>query len=265
MKKLCALVMVVGVSSLAAASGQAAGMRGTATDGKQGYAAPSSQKEPGHFGKPRPKPHPKPGPLPGKGDKLAQYGHSYFPNYLQHLTPAQIQTLLVQSPGSAVVSFAEQHLGQKVWSPNWSHNMMGAQCTDLVDAALQSAGAKTFNQFSQPSDPNGDYVWGNLALKQSYSNGHLTLSSGQYSDIAAGDILQFRNVRLNNPDGSWSTDAHHTAIVEKNLGNGRLQILQQNSNNQHFVTRAVISINAMTQADPNAGPAALWVYHPVPR
>jgi hypothetical protein len=196
---------------------------------------------------------------------LAQYGHSYFPNYLQHLTPAQIQTLLVQSPGSAVVSFAEQHLGQKVWSPNWSHNMMGAQCTDLVDAALQSAGAKTFNQFSQPSDPNGDYVWGNLALKQSYSNGHLTLSSGQYSDIAAGDILQFRNVRLNNPDGSWSTDAHHTAIVEKNLGNGRLQILQQNSNNQHFVTRAVISINAMTQADPNAGPAALWVYHPVPR
>ena len=80
MKKLCALVMVVGVSSLAAASGQAAGMRGTATDGKQGYAAPSSLKaaSAGHFGKTV-----QHYPQPGKGATYKGYsqaGYGYKDN-----------------------------------------------------------------------------------------------------------------------------------------------------------------------------------------
>jgi hypothetical protein len=62
MKKFCALAIVVGLSALAATSGQAAGSHKPATSGKQGHVAPSSKNAAGsgYYGK-TVQPHPQPG------------------------------------------------------------------------------------------------------------------------------------------------------------------------------------------------------------
>jgi hypothetical protein len=96
-------------------------------------------------------------------------------------------------------------------------------------------------------------VWGNLALQRTATSaGNFSTHTGSFSDIRAGDILQYRDVVFSN----GASASHHTAIVEQNLGNGRLQVLEQNSAGRHFVTRGTIDMMQMT-----AG--TIWDYHPV--
>jgi hypothetical protein len=121
--------------------------------------------------------------------------------------------------GRRIVAFARQHRGQSVST---------GECAALVEAALQSAGARDAASYGEITE-DADYVWGrNIALK----------------DARPGDILQFRNYSITTtvqttwqfPDGhtetaqNWlvSERPHHSAIVERNFGT-RLAILEQNA------------------------------------
>jgi hypothetical protein len=163
---------------------------------------------------------------------------------------------------NAVVSFAQANLGNTVLPPGSTRAMSDAQCTDLAEAALISAGGKTEAQLG-PTGPDADYVWGTLHRVQVAKGGTQgTQSTDKFDDVVPGDLIQFRNAMLTDTDGSFVELQHHTAIVEKNLGNGRIQVLQQNFNNQHFVTEGVINLANLKSLDGN-GNAYVWVYHPV--
>jgi hypothetical protein len=163
---------------------------------------------------------------------------------------------------NAVVSFAQRNLGKTVLPPGSTRAPSDAQCTDLAEAALISAGGKTEAQLG-PTGPDDNYVWGTLHRVQVARGGiQGTRSTDKFDDVVPGDLIQFRNALLTDTDGSFVELQHHTAIVEKNLGNGRIQVLQQNFNNQHFVTEGVINLANLKSLDGN-GNAYVWVYHPV--
>jgi hypothetical protein len=161
--------------------------------------------------------------------------------------------------GDLVVQYAKSRVGQAAClpsSPNLT-NGMGLQCTDLAEFALHSANCKTEVDFGT-TGPNTDYKWGDLAL--TVISGKIATPGAGFDVLRPGDILQYRDVKIDNPDGSWSTASHHTAIVEQNLGDGKLQILEQNWSDQkgahHIVRETTIDLSHMT-----AG--TIWAYHPV--
>jgi hypothetical protein len=163
---------------------------------------------------------------------------------------------------NAVVSFARKNLGKTVLPPGSTRDPLDAQCTDLAEAALISAGCKTEFQLG-PTGADANYVWGTLHRVQVARAGTGgTPSTDKFDDVIPGDVIQFRNALLTDTDGSFVELQHHTAVVEKNLGNGRIQVLQQNFNSQHFVTEDVINLANMKSLDGN-GNAFVWVYHPV--
>lgn len=88
------------------------------------------------------------------------------------------------------------------------------ECSDLVIQALQVAGGRS----SFPSQ-HGSTVWGTP----------IPLASAE-----PGDILQMRNYRvvIRNIDNTGFIEnrghPHHSAIVIRNLGNGVLQVAEQN-------------------------------------
>jgi hypothetical protein len=120
--------------------------------------------------------------------------------------------------GAKVVAYARAHLHKKVGD---------GECFALADKALRHAGAKSASDYGEITD-DADYVWGDpVDLK----------------DVAPGDVIQFRDFDVDTrvdttkelPGGgeetAWkerhATRGHHTAIVEQNLGNGKIIILEQ--------------------------------------
>jgi len=115
-----------------------------------------------------------------------------------------------------VVGFARRHRGDRVGN---------GECFTLADRALSGAGARSAADYGTVT-PDADYVWG---------------TSVSLGDLQAGDIIQMRDYRydrevaVNNPDGSGSTDTsfeerpHHTAIVETVNGDGSVTVLEQNA------------------------------------
>jgi hypothetical protein len=161
------------------------------------------------------------------------------------------RSIFTVTVGARVEGYAESRLNQTVrWEPA---NYGNEQCTDLVLAALHSAGAKT-NQDLGPTGLDADYVCGTLALQRTAGSS----GSGQWNDSKPGDNLQLRDVMIVNPDGSRYTMRHHSAIVEKNLGNGRLTVLEQSSNGHHYVEEHTLNLGNMTQG-------RVWAYPPVAR
>jgi hypothetical protein len=161
--------------------------------------------------------------------------------------------------GAQVVNYARQYLGQTC--PPGS----AGECTDLVMAALQHAGAKTTDDYGV-SGPDADYVWGTLVFEYfKFSNGIIGSGGGSSSityPIRAGDIIQYRDVTVSNPDGSSSTATHHTAIIEAVLGGGNYRILEQNwdggNPDGRVVRETTIDLANMTQGH-------YWIYQPVPK
>ncbi len=154
-----------------------------------------------------------------------------------------------------VVAFAESMLGRQVGS---------GQCTDLAIQALQYAGAKTTYNYGV-SGLEKDYIWGAGAYEDHlyFTNGlevedvTYTASkdqSGHYNrtPILAGDIIQFRDYT----DSDGISAPHHTAIIKQVLGNGVYDVLEQNSNNQLYVTEATYNLSHLTQG-------TYWIYQPV--
>ena len=115
-----------------------------------------------------------------------------------------------------ILGFARRKRGSRVGN---------GECFTFADTALSTAGAKSASDYGTVT-PDADYVWG---------------SSVALGDLQAGDVIQMRDYRfdrdveVNNPDGSGSSDSdfqerpHHTVIVESVDGNGAVTVLEQNA------------------------------------
>jgi hypothetical protein len=109
-----------------------------------------------------------------------------------------------------VVEFARAKLGQQVGA---------GECWDLAEDDVTQAGgesSKTLTGVKGKAFESADYKWGT----------EVKLDTAQ-----PGDVLQFKGHESKETmqGGAWQsqTRGHHTAIVEKNLGDGRLIILEQ--------------------------------------
>jgi hypothetical protein len=109
-----------------------------------------------------------------------------------------------------VLEFARAKLKQQVGT---------GECWDLAeDAVTQSGGesSKTLTGVKGKAFESADYKWGT----------EVKLDTAQ-----PGDILQFKGHEfeetMEGGGGQSQTRGHHTAIVEKNFGDGRLIILEQ--------------------------------------
>jgi exonuclease VII large subunit len=144
-----------------------------------------------------------------------------------------------------VVQFALSCLGKATSEPGQPPN-----CATFVTDVLDHVGAKNSSSFQNTGGDN--YAWGTLEVT-------LTPSSpiSSFNKVQPGDILQFANAAGTMQGGTWSA-AHHTAIVYQNLGGGKLVLLEQNVNNQQFVTKDTYDYSKMTQG-------TIWVYQPVPK
>lgn len=151
------------------------------------------------------------------------------------------------SLGDQLVTWSRARLGQKVGD---------GQCASFIDAALRANGAKSFDELG-PTGADADYVWGTLVVH--YRAGD---AAANLSNVQAGDIIQYRNIRITNPDGSWSSASHHTAMVAANLGNGQFSILEQNWMNNDPAGQVVHEVN-QTLANMTAG--EVWIYRPISR
>jgi hypothetical protein len=122
--------------------------------------------------------------------------------------------------GQRVVAYARAHLNQTVGN---------GECAALAGHALRAAGAALR---SGPDSPGrGDYVWGILVyrVEGSADGAH---STGQFSDVRPGDIMQYRDTRF----GEGGHFAHHTAIVgEVDVASGSLMVYQQNIGGRRWV------------------------------
>ena len=139
------------------------------------------------------------------------------------LPPGTIGLDAPSGGGTAAAGIADRILG---FTRRQHGNRVGnGECFTLADRALSTAGAKSASDYGTVTT-DADYVWG---------------SSVSLTDLQPGDVIQLRNYRfdreveVNNPDGSGSTDKdfgerpHHTAIVESVDGNGAVTVLEQNA------------------------------------
>jgi hypothetical protein len=169
--------------------------------------------------------------------------------------PVHHPVVVKTSPAQTIVQFGLSHMGKATMESGQS-----ATCANFVAAALHNAHARSTEDYGVTGmNTNLNYIWGNLVVQHNAGG-----STGDFSRVQVGDIIQFRNVnstvKTTHPNGSWSTQSwsfpQHTAIVYQNLGGGRFTVLQQNSNGRQYVTEDTIDLSGMTSG-------TLWVYRPV--
>ena len=156
-----------------------------------------------------------------------------------------------------IVGFARRQRGNRVGD---------GECFSFADRALSTAGARSAGDYGDVT-PNTDYVWG---------------STVSLSGLQPGDVIQMRDYRfdrevsVNNPDGSGSTDSdfqerpHHTVIVESVDGNGAVTVLEQNAprgsavrRSQLFFTNTTTTAGRRTTTIRVQG--TFWFYRPQAR
>src|SRR5258705_9557696 len=143
-----------------------------------------------------------------------------------------------ESIGQKIVGFCQEHKGQMVGD---------GECASLANQALRAAGAKGRG----PDMPNsGDYTWGEQMF---FIEGGETAqkSEGKCTDIAAGDIIQLRDVKFKGkkPGGTYSmTFEHHTAIVAGVEDGGMtVHIFHQNFGGKKVVMNATYKLGDLKE------------------
>jgi hypothetical protein len=144
-----------------------------------------------------------------------------------------------------VVAFCKQHKGKRVGN---------GECTALVAAALQAAGARMHGGV--------DFNWGKLIYVLE-RDGENFKATGQIKDVRPGDIVQFFNVELAGAidDGSSYTlhARQHTAIVARVQDDGTMiNIYHQNYNGRKTVMATSLRLGDLQQG-------RFAIYHPIPR
>jgi hypothetical protein len=156
------------------------------------------------------------------------------------------------SLGDKVVAFCKTHKGEQVGS---------GECVDLAFAALRAAGARTRGK--GPANP-GEYAWGDLVLVLEGTRTGAPTAKGKFEGLHAGDIIQFRNVKLegHGPGGMGRYVVffgQHTAVVASfDRKNKLLRVFHQNVNGKRFVLEG-----AFRPDDLNEG--TIRIYRPVPK
>ncbi|MFL5764837.1 MAG: CHAP domain-containing protein [Bacteroidia bacterium] len=120
---------------------------------------------------------------------------------------AKAQTKTVQQK---IVAFCDASKDKKVGK---------GECWDLAKEALDTAGAKWEAPFGFGTE-----------LKKK-------------NKVQPGDIIQFENVRIEYPDGSWKELPHHTAIVYKIISPGKFTVAEQNVNGKRYVVFSELDLN----------------------
>lgn len=160
--------------------------------------------------------------------------------------------------GQQAMQWAVENYGQSVYE-SWDTAQTDT-CTDLVDRALRAVGANGIVYYNGPSVPaNGNYVWGNLAARFNPN----TTSPASYNVIQPGEVLQFHDVGIPGVPGVAPYQyayQQHTSIVVDNQGNGVLDVVDQNVNENHNVSIETINLAQMTAG---ASDAEISVYQPV--
>jgi hypothetical protein len=176
--------------------------------------------------------------------------------------------LASNSLADQIVQFGQDNVGKPTADKTVSGPNPQFVCWDFVSAALFQAkakGSRDFDNLPAVPDPNQDYTWASKALLF-HNADDPTGNFGSFDQVQPGDVIQFRNVVANEnfsgndgkvPSSTTSTGTflQHTALVEKNLGNGKVQVLEQNTNGRHFVTREIIDLGSMTKGK-------VWIYRP---
>ncbi len=122
---------------------------------------------------------------------------------------------------ASILTYCTQRIGRKEGD---------GECWTLAENAVVSSGGQSSRDQTPNFGPNSNYVWG---------------TSTQLSNLAGGNILQFRNyswtrtitVKVIFEDGSWSentstqsqTRPHHTAIVSSAGSSGNVEVIEQNA------------------------------------
>ena len=98
------------------------------------------------------------------------------------------------------------------------------ECWDLAEEAVTQSGGESSKKLTNASGKafeTADYKWG---------------TEVELKDAQPGDVLQFKGhnfelktTRSNGWDSEEQNWGHHTAIVEQNLGDGRLVVLEQHT------------------------------------
>ena len=155
-----------------------------------------------------------------------------------------------------IVGFARQQRGRRVGD---------GQCFALADRALSAAGAKSASDFGRIT-PDADYVWGTAVT---------------FSDLQAGDIIQFRDYVADvetvteTPDATNTrteqyTRPHHTAIVEQVGADGIVTVLEQNAPDGTPATRTRLFFTSGSFSSGDTTTTVrvrgtLWYYRPQAR
>lgn len=130
---------------------------------------------------------------------------------------AGVSSVNAQSVNEKIVKYCKTQMGKKVDR---------GECWDLIAFALNQAGAK-WNKYD---------VYGEVyEYKKDGSN------------IKAGDVIEFNDVKFENPDGTWFTMYEHYAIVYEVKKDGAIVIAHQNHNNIRKVQTLEIDVNNLTK------------------
>jgi hypothetical protein len=101
------------------------------------------------------------------------------------------------------------------------------------------------------------FILGNPPIE---GGGGVRDSSGHIVPVLPGDIIQYRDVTVTYPDGSYDSASHHTAIIEAVNADGSYRILEQNWDNGkpdgRVVRESTINFNYLTYGH-------YWIYQPV--
>jgi hypothetical protein len=116
-----------------------------------------------------------------------------------------------------VIAWARGHMGQQVGR---------GECWDLADQALRNSGAHSSNT----TKAKAEYKWGKVI---------------KLADAIGGDVLQFSSYKVTittttvtkyegggegkETETEIITRPHHTALVDRNPGNGWVNIVEQNA------------------------------------
>lgn len=137
-----------------------------------------------------------------------------------------------------IVEFCKKHMGEKVGD---------GQCGTLAVAAIAEAGGVPWRDSPNRS---GDYIWGKLLCTLAGESPAPSVA------ILPGDIVQMRNVVIQYPGGTATTE-HHTAIVKEYSESGDLVVFEQNG------PTVVVCEGSLHIPDMRSG--YMRIYRPIPR
>ena len=159
-----------------------------------------------------------------------------------------------------MLAFARSQVGQKDGD---------GECTTLVEDALEKGKAKGVRAFGKVG-PDTDYKWGTPV---------------SLPHVRPGDVIQFRdyvlvvtivtetrtgNVIHTREEEDEQTRPHHTALVEKVMGDGGLTVLEQNVPPGEGVTRRTLYFKSHTKTSHGKTTTVkvqgrFWFYRPQSR